>query len=128
MEIVVDASCIMAVLTEEPERAQVIARTEGVRLVSPGCLPYEIENALSALVKRGRIDAETAVAAYREFKRLPIRLVEPDGETAVRIATAEKQYAYDAYYLVCAQTMGIPLYSLDNGLLHVAKKRGIQCW
>ena len=127
MDVIIDASCIVAVLLGEEKAAEVERKTKGARLVSPSCLPYEIGNSLSAAVKRHRIDAEQAVTAMGRFKKLPVRLVEPDVEKAVRLAAEENQYAYDAYYIVCALDRGLPLFSLDNGLIEIAKKRGVQC-
>ena len=127
MDMIIDASCIIAVLTEEPEREKVLKMTEGANLISPACLPYEVGNSFSAMIKRNRIDGNQAVSAYKIFEKFPIRLVEPDIKKAVEIAAAEKHYAYDVYYIVCALDMGLPLYSLDNGLIEIAKKRGVKC-
>ena len=40
MDIIIDASCIMAVLTEEPEREIVLEKVKGANLYSSACLPY----------------------------------------------------------------------------------------
>ena len=127
MDIIIDASCILAVLTNESEREQVLKVTEGTNLISPASLPYEVGNAFSAMIKRKRIDGKQAVGAYEEFEKFPIRLVKPDIKKAVAIASEERHYAYDVYYIVCALDMGIPLYSLDGGLIEIAKRRGVQC-
>ena len=94
---------------------------------SAACLPYEIGNSLSAAVKRHRISSDDAFLAYKEFLRIPVRLIEPDISKAVKIAAQESQYAYDAYYIACAIDMGIPLYTLDNGMIDIAEKRGVKC-
>lgn len=127
MDILIDASCVMAILAEEPEREQVIEKTEGATLVSAACLPYEIGNALSARVKRHLADDKVAVAAYKEFERIPVRLLEVDVKKAVQIAAEENHYAYDAYYIACALDKGLPLLTLDGGMLEIAKKRGVKC-
>ena len=90
-------------------------------------MPYEIGNSLSAMVKRHRINAEQACAVYDGFKQFPIRLLEPDIAKALRIAAEENHYAYDAYYIACALDFGLPLYSLDGGMVEIAKKRGAKC-
>ena len=61
MDIIIDASCVLAVLTKEPEREQVLKLTEGTNLISPASLPYEVGNAFSAMIKRNRIDGNQAV-------------------------------------------------------------------
>ncbi len=127
MDIIIDSSCIIAVLLGEDESTMVKKLTKGTRLVSATCLPYEVGNSLSSAVKRHRISPEEAVLAYKEFMRIPIRLIEPNIAKAVKIATEEKHYAYDAYYIACAIDTGNPLYSLDNEMIEIAEKRGIKC-
>ncbi len=58
---------------------------------------------------------------------MPICLVETNIETALRIAADENHYAYDAYYIACAIYKNLPILSLDNGLIEIARKRGIKC-
>ena len=127
MDILIDASCIVAVLLDEEKGPVVEEKTKGASLIAPACLPYEIGNALSAMVKRNRLDSGQAAAIYGEFEKFPIRLIEPDMKKAVRIAAEEKHYAYDAYYIACALDKGLPLYTVDNPLLEIAKKRGVKC-
>ncbi len=127
MDVIIDASCIVAVLTDEPERNNVLEKTKGYTLFAPACLPYEIGNSLSAMVKRHRIDSLKAVETIKMFKKIPIRLLETNIEQSVKIATEENHYAYDAYYIECALSRGIPLFSLDNRLIEIAKKRGVKC-
>ena len=127
MDIIIDSSCIIAVLLGEEESSKVREMTKGTRLNSAVCLPYEIGNSLSAAVKRHRISSDDAVLAYKEFLRIPVRLIEPDISKAVKIAAQESQNAYDAYYIACAIDMSIPLYTLDNGMIDIAEKRGVKC-
>ncbi len=127
VDIVIDASCIIAVLEDEPERDSVLKKTKNSPLYAPSCLPYEMGNSLSAMVKRHRIDTSKAIEAIKMFEKIPVCLIEPDIEKAVQIATEEKHYAYDAYYIECALEKGMPIFSLDNGLVEMAKKRGVKC-
>ena len=64
---------------------------------------------------------------YKEFERIPLRLLNVDVKKALRIAAEENQYAYDAYYLACALDARLPLLSLDAGMMEIAQKRGIAC-
>lgn len=127
MEIIIDASCIVAVLLEEAGCDEVRNAMRGKRLVSPACLPYEIGNSLTASVKKHRISADIVAEIYKEFEKIPVRLVEPDIEKATALAASENHYAYDAYYITCALDLGLPLFSLDSGLIEIAKKRGVKC-
>lgn len=123
----IDASCIIAILASELERNEILKKTENAELYSSLCLPFEIGNSLFAMIKRYRIDVETAVKAYEEFQKIPIRLLEPDFCKSLKIAGEENHYAYDAYYISCALDSGFPLYSLDSGMIEIAKKWGVVC-
>ncbi|MBP5157521.1 MAG: type II toxin-antitoxin system VapC family toxin [Treponema sp.] len=114
-------------LLEEDGCNEVRNAMKGKRLVSPACLPYEIGISLTAAVKNHRIDARIVSEIYKEFEKLPVRLIDPDIKKAGQIAAEEKQYTYDAYYIVCALDMELPLYSLNNGLITIATKRGVKC-
>lgn len=127
MDIIIDASCIVAVLLNEEESDGVRKTTKGKRLFSPACLPYEVGNSLTAAVKKHRISTDVVAEIYREFTKLPVCLIKTNIEKAVQIAAEENHYAYDAYYIASALITGLPLYSLDSGLIEIAKKRGVQC-
>ncbi|MDR1321432.1 MAG: hypothetical protein LBK56_08430 [Gracilibacteraceae bacterium] len=47
MEIIVDASAIMAVIVKEPERDLVIQLTKDAVIISPNMVSYEIANGLT---------------------------------------------------------------------------------
>ena len=48
-EVVIDTSALIAVLTAEPARERLIARTQGAELLAPGSVHWETGNALSHL-------------------------------------------------------------------------------
>ena len=127
MNVIIDASCIIAILADEPERNIVIEKTKGTELIAPACLPYEIGNSLTAMVKRHRIDSTKAVETMEMFKKIPIRLLEPDIVQSVKIASEENHYAYDAYYISCALERNIPLLTFDKTLIEIAERRGVKC-
>jgi predicted nucleic acid-binding protein len=126
MELVIDTSAIVAVLTAEPTRDRIIARTQGAELLAPGSVHWETGNALSALVKRRRLklsDVRTALAAYA---RIPIRLVDIELDVALELADRLGLYAYDAYLMACARQHGAPLLTLDPRLGRVASEAGVK--
>ena len=125
MDIVIDASAILAVIVDEPERDRVIELTAGQRLVGPGSIPWEIGNAFSSMLKQRRIDIEEAKRGLSIFRAIPIRYLAVDMENAVSIAHANDMYAYDAYFLDCAARHAAPLLTLDGPLRRVAGKIGI---
>ena len=52
MKYVVDTNVLLAVALGEPEKEWLVEATDGCELVAPEVLPYEIANAISALLKR----------------------------------------------------------------------------
>jgi predicted nucleic acid-binding protein len=53
--LVVDTSTVIAVIANEPEKPLLIAKTQGYELLAPHSLGWEVGNAFSAMIKRGRI-------------------------------------------------------------------------
>jgi predicted nucleic acid-binding protein len=121
MNIVIDASALLAVLLNEREREDIIEHTSGKVLMAPGSLTWEIGNALSAMFKRNRINQEQATTVLRNFHSIPIRLVDVNLDEAIIIATTLRIYAYDAYFLECAKRFNTKLLTLDQGLAKAAQ-------
>jgi len=121
MEVVTDASALLAVVLDEPERAAIIEATQGATLISPLALPYEIGNALVAMRKRGRIEEEAILPAWQATQLIPVQLVPVEMDKALALALAHGIYAYDAYYLHCSLVQRRPLLTLDRKMRDVAK-------
>jgi len=121
MEVVTDASALLAVVLDEPERAAIIEATQGATLISPLALPYEIGNALVAMRKRGRIEEEAILPAWQATQLIPVQLVPVEVDKALALALAHGIYAYDAYYLHCSLIQRRPLLTLDRKMRDVAK-------
>ena len=126
-DLVVDASCILEFLLNQQGKDFVVQQIGSKGLVAPQCLPYEIGNAVSKLIKRKFISIFDAVAVYHEFVRIPIRLVEPDISDAIMIAGNTESYAYDAYYISVAKRLGMPLFTLDENMKANAQKQEVSC-
>jgi predicted nucleic acid-binding protein len=124
MNIVVDTSVIIAVITNEPHKAQLIDITRGVDLLAPLSLHWEIGNAFSAMMKRQRINLQQALAALGVYEQIPLRLVDISLQTALELVGQLNIYAYDAYVIGCALQYRCPLVSLDGALLQAAKQAG----
>ena len=120
MDIVIDASALMPVLINEPEKSQIIQLTKNRTLLAPAILPYEIGNALTRLKKRKIINDKEALMAYSDFKKIPLRLLDVEIEKAILIACQYSIYAYDAYYLETAGRLHLPLLTLDGSMKKVA--------
>lgn len=119
--VVVDASVIIAVITNEPEKANLIRLTQKADLIAPHSIHWEIGNAFSAMFKRNRISIEDAIQAIAAYKRIPIRFAEIELDEAVKLADRLKIYAYDAYIIHCAIKYKSPMLSLDRNLIKSAK-------
>jgi predicted nucleic acid-binding protein len=126
VELVVDTSALIAVLTGEPTRDRLIARTQGAVLLAPGSVHWETGNALSALLKRRRLKLPEVQAALAAYARIPIRLVEVELGVAIELADRFGLYAYDAYLMACARRHGAPLLTLDPRLGRAAHEAGVQ--
>ena len=57
-DLVADTSTVIAVIANEPEKPLLIAKSQGYDLIAPRSLYWEIGNAFSAMIKRGRITLE----------------------------------------------------------------------
>ena len=125
MEILLDASAIMAVIVDEPEREEIIGLTKNAAIVSPNMVSFEVANALSKMMKRKIIDKENMMDAFKYFKRIPIKLAEVDVEKALEIAWEYKIYAYDAYYLETAKRLDLPLLTFDRAMGRIGNEMGI---
>lgn len=125
MEIVVDASVLIAVIVNETEKEQLVAVTQDAELIAPMSVHWEIGNAFSSLLKRGRVTIEQALQAIDMYLEIPVRFVEVELANSLELAGALGIYAYDAYLLRCAEKYRLPLLTLDKQLIQAAKNRGI---
>ena len=119
--VVVDASVLIAVVTNEPEKANLIKLTQNVDLIAPHSIHWEIGNAFSAMLKRNRVPLEEAIQAIAAYQKIPIRFVSIELDEAIRLADTLKIYAYDAFLIRCAIKYKSPLLSLDKSLVNSAK-------
>jgi predicted nucleic acid-binding protein len=126
VEIIVDTSVLIAVLTGEPTRDHLIARTQGAELLAPGSVHWELGNAFSALLKRRRLKLPEAQAALAAYGHIPIRFVDVDLAGALELANRFGLYAYDAYLMACARRQRAPLLTLDARLGRAATEAGVE--
>lgn len=125
MDVVVDASIIIAVIADEAEKQSIVLATMGVDLIAPISVHFEIGNAFSAMLKRRRITLTLALSALKLYERIPLRLVDIELAAAVQIAAQLGIYAYDAYLLRCAERYRAPLLTLDRALREHARSYGV---
>lgn len=125
MEIVIDASAIIAVLLNEPEKPALIQATYEANLIAPFSIHFEIGNAFSAMLRRQRLGLQQVVDALAIYQSIPIRLVDVELEESLRLASRLNVYAYDAYLLRCAEKYHSALLTLDRSLQSVARMYGV---
>lgn len=125
MKIVADTNIFLATALNEPEKKEIISLTISHELIAPEVLPFEIGNALSAMIKKERLSVKEGLSAYDEIQRVPVELCRINVRKALAIASQHKIYAYDAYFLECARATGCPLLTLDKAMKKVAAKLGI---
>ncbi len=126
MKIIADTNTFLAVVFYEPERDSIIKLTVGHELIAPEVLPFEIGNALSAMLKRKKIATNEMLSAWSATQKIPVDLRAIDIAKALEISSNFHIYAYDAYFLVCALFLHAPLLTLDKKMNQIAKVLGIQ--
>lgn len=125
-KIVVDASAVLAVILDEPEKPALVAATEGATLWAPACLSWEIGNAFSAILKRKRMDLDLVSKGLSVFHMIPIQQMEVSLVEALELCDRHGIYAYDAYYLQLARRSSTPLLTLDQKMVELAQRENIQ--
>ncbi len=124
MEVTVDASVLIAVITNEAQKPVLIDLTREADLLAPSSIHWEIGNAFSAMLKRRRVTIEQAIRAIQIYQQIPLRFVEIGLAEAVKLAAELNIYAYDAYLLRCTARYHAPLLTLDEKLMELAKQKG----
>jgi predicted nucleic acid-binding protein len=125
MEIVVDASVLIAVIVNETEKERLATMTQEAELIAPMSVHWEIGNAFSSLLKRRHVTLEQTMQAIDMYLEIPVRFVEVELANSLELANALGIYAYDAYLLRCAEKYRLPLLTLDKRLVRAAKNKGI---
>lgn len=125
MKLVVDTSVVIAVITNEQHKRNLIQITRGAELIAPSSLHWEIGNAFSSMFKRNLITIDEARKALALYKTIPIHFIDVDIYKAIEIAKNQNIYAYDSYFIVCAIDFNSSLLSLDSGLVEAARNEGV---
>ena len=126
MNVVVDTSVIIAVIADEPEKGVLVELTQGVDLIAPHSVHWEIGNAFSAMFKRRRVTLDQALRAIQAYGKIPIRFVDVELERSLEIAETLGICADDAYLIRCALRYRSPLISLDGDLVDSAKRMQVK--
>lgn len=125
MNLVIDASIIIAVITNEPQRKILVELTQNADLLAPHSIHWEIGNAFSAMLKRQRIGLDDALKAIKIYQTIPIRFVDVELDKSMELVKNLNMYAYDAYLIRTAIKYKSSLISLDKKLISSAKSLNI---
>ena len=125
MKIIADTNTFISVALNEPEKDKIIRLTEGHDLIAPDVLPFEIGNALTAMMKKNVLKKKEVASAWEVVQQIAVDLRHTDIKAALSIAVRYNIYAYDAYFLECADNLRSPLLTLDLGMQRVAREIGI---
>ena len=68
--------------------------------MAPDILPFEIGNALSAMLKRGSLEPENLLSVWDATQQIPVDLRSVNIREALNIASQFNIYAYDAFFLI----------------------------
>lgn len=126
MDVISDTNIFLAVALNEPEKNNIIQLTSEFNAIAPEILPYEIGNALTAMVKRKQLTHDEALSAFDAASSIPVRLVSVDIPKALKLALDYNIYAYDAYFLQCAIYLSSALITLDKRMKKVAYDLNIE--
>ena len=128
--VVVDASVALKWYLDDEEYGQkamnVLTRyiTDELDILAPSLLEYEVVNGLIIAQRRGRIGEEKVLSAIEGFASLGIRMVNlaSDYSGIIRFCRTYNRSAYDASYMVVAESERVPLITADEGLYNAVKK------
>ena len=77
------------------------------------------------MIKKHRLSLLQAKACIAAYERIPIRFVEVELGTSLQLAYPNRMWAYDAYVVQSALSLGLPLLTLDGPQAKVAEKVGV---
>ncbi|OUL99702.1 hypothetical protein A8M77_25295 [Variovorax sp. JS1663] len=118
--LVVDCSALGAILFDEPERDEALARLIGRSLHAPNLLDHEIASV--ALKKRRREwPAEALAQALADYAAFDIALHPVDLVAQCELAARYGLSAHDAAYLWLAAEIRAPLATFDRRLAEAAQ-------
>jgi predicted nucleic acid-binding protein len=112
--LVADCSLVAALLFQENERDDALARMQDKRLHAPDLLTYEI---MSVAAKKHRLGLATSAAeALAQYEGMPITLHAINASAVLALALRYQLSTYDAAYLWLADQLKAPLGTFDRRL------------
>lgn len=124
MTVVIDSSAVVAALADGGAIGDWAAAELGADdLAAPHLMPVEAANILRRSLLAGDLSADAAALAHEDLGRLPVELFayEPFGRRVWELR--DNLTAYDAWYVALAESLGVPLVTLDHRLARAAGPR-----
>jgi predicted nucleic acid-binding protein len=128
---VLDASAALA--WASPDEAPSVKLAEAVAsgtAVAPALWPFEVQNVLAMLRRRGRLTGDDWAAAADAVRAIRIEIETVDRrrveEDVLQIAEDRGLTVYDAAYLELAVRRRMPLATLDEVLRKAAASAGVE--
>ena len=113
---VLDASALCAMLFGEPEAEAVAGRLTGAVLAAPALLGFEVANVCLKKIRSHPDRREALLAAFENYDRLSVEIIEVDRRAVLRLADASGFTAYDGAYLALARALDAEIVTLDRKL------------
>ena len=124
MNIVVDASVVVAALVDQGHEGRWAESLLHEKLVAPALLPVEVANILRKAARSGALSQDSAALAHGDLLALPIEYF-PYEVVGTRVWELRATVtAYDAFYVAVAELISAPLATLDRKL---ARAPGPRC-
>jgi predicted nucleic acid-binding protein len=77
------------------------------------------------MLKKGRVSQAQAAACLEAYEQIPIRFVDVELQAVLKLAIPHRMWAFDAYVLQAALSLGLPLLTLDVAQSRIAQKVGV---
>ena len=125
----VDAGVLikLVVAEEDSDRADALWeqwKEDGVKVVAPALLLFELTSVLRNKVHRGLLNLEEGEKAFDAVHRLPVQVLAPSNlhRRAWELATRfNRPAAYDAHYLALAEMMNCEFWTADERLFNAVR-------
>ena len=117
--IVVDTNVMVRLVVGGPNSVEAEAlRDRDSAWVAPNIVISELRNALLGYVRRGTVALDHAAEMTRDAARiLGDRIMPVDSAQVLDVAMECDLSAYDAEFVALARRLGVPLVTLDGGIL-----------
>jgi predicted nucleic acid-binding protein len=134
VSLVIDANLVSAIVLplpySEPATQRITGwKQDGVELLAPSLLEYELGAVLRKAVVAGLLSTPLATEAIRRVMALNIRCLPPTlelHESALRWADRlGHSKTYHAHYLALAEQQGVGLWTADRRLVNGARQAGV---